>query len=438
VLFRSSIIHTTRASTHAPVTHPPSRPKPTRHRARHPPRGHTKLPARARITAFFPRLSASTSPSSPPRSRSAPPSTTLLPPTSSPTPPTRLLPSPLLLLQRTSPAYFSSIGWGITPHPSDERWLSTLYSSPKDLIQLTFQGDRQYWPHLTSDLLHILSPTGWLNDTCISNTSTLLSSLSPPPPHTHSFLCLSPHLYPTLFPRGTFLRNHSLPWFRVDSQGRCLNPLLYNLLSIPINDNNTHWVGIFVDLLAHTITYRDSLGHQDASRTQNIQSFLNDELAWRLQRYLTDPTDPTGISPARAALLGNPLQWTCLFNPSPNPLQSNGNDCGVYYLANMWAHIPMLTLLPFEPHDTPLLRIQLTLALRHHNAALTPVINLLNPPLLPTDSHDAHPFPMLDPYHLDAQHPTRVALFTYSSLYWIPLLPLVSHHTHPPPREGIG
>ena len=73
--------------------------------------------------------------------------------------------------------------------------------------------------------------------------------------------------------------------------------MLYNRLSFPINDHNTHWVGVYVDLLGHTITYRDSLGAADDPRIKTVQLFLSDELHWRAQRHTLDPTDPEGLPP---------------------------------------------------------------------------------------------------------------------------------------------
>ena len=390
---------------------------------------HISDPLQTRITSFF-----TTSTTAPP-ARERPTATHSSP--SKSTAPSRT--SPSSILSSYDMPLFSSTGLGIIPHLSDPPWLDAAPQGPPDDVKISFSGDRQYWPLTAADFRRLLDPQGWLNDVLIDNFGTFLSSLSPHPPHSSSFLFLSSHLYSSITSQHTYIPNRDLPWFRVTRANHCINPLLYNILLIPINDSNTHWTGIFVDLLQHTITYRDPLGHPLLHQMQVLQHFLADELSWRLDLHRHDPTDPRSIHPDRAAILGDPRSWTTLTNPSPNPLQDNRNDCGMYFLLNALSHIPSLSAPPFQPCDIPLARTQTALAFRHLHITLTSH-NLVqtNDPLTP--AHLLLPVPVLLPPSSSSHSNTYWdSLLLYSRTHWPTILPLLTlPRGPPPPRAGIG
>ena len=410
------------------ILRPPRRSDPTRSLQTTRP---SRDPSQSLITTFFPTVPRE----SHSQVRPPPPTASKLPTPSAPPPsikPSHVFSSYNAHLQGT-------VGLGVVPQPTDLPWLDTLLQGHPDEIQLSFHADRQYWPLTTADFKRLLDPQGWLNDTLIDNYGTFLSSLSPPPSHPSSFLFLSSHLYPTITPQGIYTPHHDLPWFRVTRNRRCINPLLYNTLLIPINDSNVHWVGIFINLLQHNITYRDPLGHSSHIRPNVIQHFLADELGWRTALYLQDPHDPRGLHPERSSLLGDPLSWTITLNPSPNPLQNNSNDCGVYFLLNSWRHTPSLLPPSFQPCDIPLVRAQLALALRQLHLTLSSN-NLAQNDDPHTPAHLLPPVPALLPPPLPS-HTTsyRDNLLSSFCTHWPNICPLLTTPGTPPPhRAGIG
>ena len=102
--------------------------------------------------------------------------------------------------------------------------------------------------------------------------------------------------------------------------------------------------------------------------------------------------------------------------------------CGVYYLLNMWSHIPTLLPCSFIPGDIPLVRLQLLLAFRHLHIALT--LPSYPPPPAPDF------IPILDLDSLLVHTPPRDPFYMYACESWHRLLPLF--RPPPPPRAGIG
>ena len=218
---------------------------------------------------------------------------------------------------------------------------------------------------------------------------------------------------------------------------------------------------MIVDTRKHHLTYYDSLGDyrgECARALYYTREWISSELLHQ--------THLGRISAARAFSFGNIGDWTYTHNPGPSPSQTNGFDCGVFYLATILYHIQgrapnyhqihllqirqqltfaLLThtmpspFIPLSPFDYPLSYVHTTsrhvTLLRHilpPRLLLSPytTANTLNSSLLITlpNSDDEDPSVL----HLLPPILQAAPLLTFAST--TPLLPrpIPHSHTHPP------
>ena len=218
------------------------------------------------------------------------------------------------------------------------------------------------WPSRVSDLLRLLPVStmrslyrdGWLSDTNISSVSDLYNHHSPPPGTQGSYLAIDGLFFSLLYANDhSFTYDRARTWFPPSSTH---SPLHYDTLYVPTNLSGQHWTGLIIDTTKHHLMYYDPLGDINYSSRvlYYIKCWLQHERLHLLhQGFLTEE---------RAASLGDPDLWTFQINPPGSPQQTNGYDCGVFYLTTILYHIQGRALKYTQQH-IPLIRQQLVAGL---------------------------------------------------------------------------
>ena len=252
-------------------------------------------------------------------------------------------------------------GTRYTPNPQDKAIRTALHKR-KDFNSFIGSTPSARWPTRVSDLLRLLPVSttrslyldGWLSDTNISNVSDLYNQHSPPPGTPGSYLAIDGLFFSLLYANDhSFTYNRASTWF---PPSHTHSPLHYDTLYIPTNLSGQHWTGLIIDTTKHHIMYYDSLGDINYSSRvlYYIKCWLHSERLHLLQQNL--------LSEERAAFLGDPDLWTFQINPPGSPQQTNGYDCGVFYLTTILYHIQGRAL-KYTQHQIPLVRQQLVAAL---------------------------------------------------------------------------
>lgn len=96
--------------------------------------------------------------------------------------------------------------------------------------------------------------------------------------------------------------------------------LSYDMIIVPINISDLHWVYACIDTVTKTISYRDSLGDNDSTCTTNLARFMCDAAKQRARRV----TGAEGDHPLSA--------WTLIAADADSPQQTDGFSCGVFVL----------------------------------------------------------------------------------------------------------
>ena len=252
-------------------------------------------------------------------------------------------------------------GTRYTPNPQDKAIRTALHKR-KDFNSFIGSTPSARWPTRVSDLLRLLPVSttrslyldGWLSDTNISNVSDLYNQHSPPPGTPGSYLAIDGLFFSLLYANDhSFTYNRASTWF---PPSHTHSPLHYDTLYIPTNLSGQHWTGLIIDTTKHHIMYYDSLGDINYSSRvlYYIKCWLHSERLHLLQQNL--------LSEERAAFLGDPDLWTFQINPPGSPQQTNGYDCGVFYLTTILYHIQGRAL-KYTQQQIPLVRQQLVAAL---------------------------------------------------------------------------
>ncbi|KAI8852196.1 hypothetical protein BC829DRAFT_440920 [Chytridium lagenaria] len=161
-------------------------------------------------------------------------------------------------------------------------------------------------------LQSIVTPSAWLNDEAINGYFSLLSRKHP------DVKFMSTFFYTSLMGSA---RRKVYNYEAVSKWTRKLTPMGifgYSRVIIPINQNNSHWSMIHIDMIAHTIEYYDSLGGARFGKTAiaHIQRYLRDEFMDKVPQV-----DPTLQVP-------NFDEWVVIFTSQPR--QHDGGSCGVF------------------------------------------------------------------------------------------------------------
>ena len=252
-------------------------------------------------------------------------------------------------------------GTRYTPNSQDKATRTALHKR-KDFHTLIGGITSTRWPNRVSDLLRLLPVStrsslyldGWLSDTNISTVSELYNLHSPPPGSPGSYLAIDGLFFSLLYTSDhSFTYDRVRTWFPPSSTH---SPLHYDTLYIPTNLSGQHWTGLIIDFTKHHVMYYDSLGDINYSSRvlYYIKCWLHHERQHLLQHnYLTEE---------RAASIGDPDLWTFQINPPGSPQQTNGYDCGIFYLTTILYHIQGRALKYTQQH-IPLIRQQLVAAI---------------------------------------------------------------------------
>ena len=106
-------------------------------------------------------------------------------------------------------------------------------------------------------------------------------------------------------------------------------PTIFDLkhLLVPINEDNSHWLLIHVDIESRKICLYDSSGDQTEANNTNSRYLTV------MRRYLQDAE--TEVARRSSAQTVNRAPWTTSNRSGSTPKQTNGYDCGVFTLVNM-------------------------------------------------------------------------------------------------------
>ena len=194
---------------------------------------------------------------------------------------------------------------------------------------------------------------GWLSDTNISTVSELYNQHSPPPGMPGSYLAVDGLFFSLLYTNDhSFTYERARTWFPPP----LLSPLHYDTIYVPTNLSGQHWTGLIIDTTRHHVMYYDPLGDINYSPRvlYYIKCWIQSERLHLLQQNL--------LSTERAATLGDPDLWTFQVNPPGSPQQTNGYDCGIFYLSTILYHIQGRAP-KYTQHHIPLIRKQLVAAI---------------------------------------------------------------------------
>ncbi|KAF8066180.1 ULP1A [Scenedesmus sp. PABB004] len=213
--------------------------------------------------------------------------------------------------------------------------------------------------------LRTLSPGSWLNDEVINAYLGLLQERDtalrasprkggadaaggPPAPRCHFFSSFFlPKLAGPHFNGYAYkdVRRWTLP-ARLKAAGQASECVLRcDRLLLPVNENNTHWTAVMVDLPRRRIVALDSLHGRNTGVVAALRRWLADEAKDKLQE--TWDTSPSA--------------WAEEY-PGGIPRQANGYDCGVFALLFL-DRLGAGAAFDFEQPDMPAARVRIACAL---------------------------------------------------------------------------
>ena len=339
------------ASAEAPPNAPPP-PTP------HVPSSSTFSTPSTDLTSFPP-------PSSPPPLSS--------PPLSAATPATRPpRPTAQQLTQRSLDLYLTAL----PPSPSislnSQRPLGTrALLTAEDIRLYNLALSDPSHPSVSEALMSPISPSalrhlvshgagGWLCDLSITRVSDIANDQC----SDLSFFCLDATFLSQLCQRRltSMVLSYATVSHRFEDWLEDRHPLNRSILCIPSNTSGSHWTGIFVFLDSRVILHADSLSSSNPKHGHRalaaVRHWITCETAMQLAKpYISDAF--------RERLLGlqDLTAWT--YGLRVEPVQTNSNDCGIFYLMNM-----LYTLQGRNPTFTqshiPYFRQQLFAAILHN------------------------------------------------------------------------
>jgi hypothetical protein len=220
-------------------------------------------------------------------------------------------------------------------------------------------------PIAPAALSHIVSSgmAGWLCDLSITRISDIANAqLSP---GQLDYFCLDATFFSQLCQRrdSHFVFCYPAVCDRFTDWLEDRHPLNRSLLCIPSNTSGSHWNGSFIFLDERIILHVDSTKHstlQASNRVITVLSqWLRHETAMLLARPYNSPTFQE-----RLHGLQDLAAWR--YGCRDTPTQSNGNDCGVFYIMNL-VYTLQNRMPNFSQIHMPLFRQQLFTAIMHNS-----------------------------------------------------------------------
>ncbi|WFD28844.1 Ulp1 peptidase [Malassezia nana] len=155
-----------------------------------------------------------------------------------------------------------------------------------------------------------LRPGQWLNDEVINFYGQLIqqrANEAAPQPGVAG-ACWAVHVFSSFFWENLTTRGYA----GVRRWSRRVDLFTKDLVLLPINVGQAHWVCAAIDLRLRRFAYYDSMGMPSPVVLQRLRAYLSDELRDKhgLTLYLDD--------------------WADYFACDTSPQQSNGYDCGVF------------------------------------------------------------------------------------------------------------
>lgn len=186
-----------------------------------------------------------------------------------------------------------------------------------ELIVLNYNID------ITREKFFCLAPQTWLNDEIINfHMGMLIEDINKKPINERTSIVMNTFFYERLMDEketGSFTYKNVVRWTI-----KFENVLTKDLIVIPINQNNTHWVLVVVYPMEKRIVYYDSM-----YKTQGIgQNYLKNVLRWLSleaigSKKYNKPSAPGNFDQS---------EWSLIDGCIGVPQQGNGFDCGVYVI----------------------------------------------------------------------------------------------------------
>ncbi|KAJ1952991.1 hypothetical protein EC988_003250 [Linderina pennispora] len=190
----------------------------------------------------------------------------------------------------------------------EERRLEGIFTLPKDAPNVIKEARSPYFSiemdqqPMTAHDISTLDSGEWLNDEVINFYMLLINKRSgsnPKLPKVHAF---SSFFFNMLDGSG---------YARVRRWTRRINLFEKDMVVVPVNIDNRHWVCMVIDFRSKYITYYDSMLSGDYRRRDVLLNYLRQESEDKLKK----PFDETGWATVCATDI---------------PTQGNGYDCGVF------------------------------------------------------------------------------------------------------------
>ena len=213
---------------------------------------------------------------------------------------------------------------------SDHRLFRTAQVNPTDpsvTSALTL-------PISSASLSHLVSngAAGWLCDLTISRIADIANAqLSS---GQLSYYCLDGTFFSQLCQRrhDSYVLCYAAVRARFEDWLEDRHPLNRSLICIPTNTTGSHWNGAFIFLDQRTILHVDSTKRDSLQASRRVITALRTWLEWETEQIASRPYNSSEFQ-AKLDSLKDLSTWQ--YSCRTSPLQTNGNDCGVFYLMNL-------------------------------------------------------------------------------------------------------
>ena len=175
--------------------------------------------------------------------------------------------------------------------------------------------------------LQRLGAETWLNDQVINFVAKQVIQQE-----TSNIYCFSSYLIAKLLRNSSEERRYDFStarnWHR-PRELRQTGTTIFNFkhLLVPVNEGNSHWLLVHVDVESRLICLYDSGGSQTSAKNTNSRYLRV------MKRYLQDAE--AEVVSGRTEQTSQSGPWTIQNRSGTTPKQTNGYDCGVFTLVNM-------------------------------------------------------------------------------------------------------
>ena len=223
-----------------------------------------------------------------------------------------------------------SLGTRVTLDNSDHRLFKLAQTNPTDptiISSLSIPIPPSALSHLVSD-----GAAGWLCDLTISRIADIANAQLLP--NQLAYHCLDGTFFSQLCQRqdDSYTLCYSDVRARFADWLEDRHPLNRSLICIPTNTTGSHWNGAFLFLDQRIILHVDSIRRDSLQARRRVISALRHWLERETETILSRPYNSPQFQ-HKLREIQDLSKWS--YSCRSTPLQTNGNDCGVFYLMNL-------------------------------------------------------------------------------------------------------